>query len=668
MTDKGLFAQRYRLDTEIVGGHSIVRKAYDTMWGRFVAIKTPSDVVMRSPVMLKAFIEESRLLEKLHHPNIVGVSQFYVQGEVDDACHLVMEWLDQSLEEVIRDTQLPWETASATAGKIISGLEHIHRQGVAHGDLKPANIFCSADLSEVKVGDLGIASTVAVEMTQRATFKYAAPELFSGAAGHPTPQSDVYSLGMLLYELYLGKAKFEQSLPDIYAAGLPGGTNNRWLNWHLDSARKLTPLAEIDNNIPVYVSEAIGHMTEKDPALRFRDLADVQLALQLQPTSQPHVEPDPQQDKARSKTRGKAKAPPADVPTAKPKSRKLLWWTMAGALVFSVSLIALTIVGQDSKKTRQPTGSQVPAAVLDQLRATAERAKTLRVDDATPALQEGLRSLDALVGPAAASGGEANPLLAAESIQAMLDEALATGKRHFRTGTGAEQMAMVEALCRQSRLDCTAANFADEAESDHVLDPFTLDQAEVTNAEFREFAEQTRYQSDAERNGYAREFSGGGSRRVEGMNWRTLAASAGAGGEAYPVRAMSYRDAAAYCQWAGKRLPTPAEWEYAARGPERIVFAWGNTPDPVGFEWPGAMREAAEQPAAGYFGVSGLAGSVWEWVDGGTAQVRALRGASYRETELVAWRWAVRREQEEQSAHSDDGIRCARSAQAWPKT
>lgn len=202
----------------------------------------------------------------------------------------------------------------------------------------------------------------------------------------------------------------------------------------------------------------------------------------------------------------------------------------------------------------------------------------------------------------------------------------------------------------------------DEAPAHEVdLPAFEIDKFEVTNADFARFVEATGYKTDAEKAGVAN-------------TWRAYAQ----GKDNHPVVKVSWNDAVAYCQWLGKRLPTEAEWEKAARGTDGRVYPWGNEYDPQkangkdrGIRGTTAVGSFAE--GASPYGVMDMAGNVWEWTadwyqpyPGSTfasdyfgEKFKVLRGGGWFETADFL-RTTVRNAGALETANDDIGFRCAR--------
>jgi formylglycine-generating enzyme required for sulfatase activity len=273
----------------------------------------------------------------------------------------------------------------------------------------------------------------------------------------------------------------------------------------------------------------------------------------------------------------------------------------------------------------------------------------------------------------------------------------------FVMGSTEEQIKAASAYCaRVKRLvrewGCSPNLFSDELPQRVVeLDPFWIDQHEVTNEQFAEFVSHTNYRTQAETSGSSLVWDPFGRlfRRVSGASWlHPEGPGSGVGGRpSYPVGHMSWRDADAYCRWAGKRLPTEAEWEKAARGPDGWVFPWGNswvvnehppranvdeaTPVP-------RLRPVGSFPRGqSVYGVDDVLGNAFEWVSDwyddnyyshgeprdpigpSTGTRKALRGGSAGTDPAwirVPWRTA----QEPTYATSLTGMRCARDVTGSP--
>jgi serine/threonine-protein kinase len=233
-----------------------------------------------------------------------------------------------------------------------------------------------------------------------------------------------------------------------------------------------------------------------------------------------------------------------------------------------------------------------------------------------------------------------------------------------------------------------------------TLDAFWIDRTEVTNAMFARFVADTDYETDAEKRGSSFMYDPTSNEREElaGADWQhPYGPSTSLDGlDKHPVVHVSWNDAAAYCRWAGKRLPTEAEWEKAARGTDKRFHPWGDTFDGglpnfcdvnCEFDWKdGAWDDgyAKTAPVGSYrdgaspYGALDMAGNVWEWVADWYAedyygmspdhnpqgpnpvQWRVVRGGSWTESGRVV-RAANRGATTPYVANDDGGFRCVRS-------
>ena len=200
--------KRYKIVSPIgVGGSSQVYLAQDTVLNREVAIKVLDAAAAADPVLRKMFVKEARALAALSHPGIVAV---YDVGEVDGLPFIVMEHLPGgSLKQRIERTgPLAPIEAVTNAVDIANGLAFAHGKGIIHADHKPSNILFDAN-DHAKIADFGIARTPQEDADTPqlfATAMYVAPERVEGKPA--TPASDVYGIGLLLYEMLVGKPPF----------------------------------------------------------------------------------------------------------------------------------------------------------------------------------------------------------------------------------------------------------------------------------------------------------------------------------------------------------------------------------------------------------------------------------------------------------------------------
>ena len=201
---------RYEIHELIgVGGMAYVYKAYDRVEGRWVAIKILKEEFSNNSDFLRRFRNESKAIAVLNHPNIVKV---YDVSFGDQIQYIVMEFIDGiTLKEYIeQEGTIRWQEAVHFTTQILMALERAHEKGIIHRDIKPQNIMLLQDGS-IKVADFGIARFLQSEtqtMTDKAigSVHYIAPEQASG--DYITDKADIYSVGVMLYEMLTGKLPF----------------------------------------------------------------------------------------------------------------------------------------------------------------------------------------------------------------------------------------------------------------------------------------------------------------------------------------------------------------------------------------------------------------------------------------------------------------------------
>lgn len=208
---------RYRLVRHLArGGMAEVYVAEDQLLNRTVAVKILFPELAHDEAFVERFRREARAAASLNHHNIVSVYDF---GEDDGAWFIVMEYVEgRNLRDIIRsEGQLDPPRAAALGAEVAAALAAAHAQGIIHRDVKPANVLIAADAGTVKVADFGIARAAGTRQgltmpgTVLGTATYLSPEQAQGA--EVDFRTDVYSLGMVLYEMLAGKPPFTGDSP-----------------------------------------------------------------------------------------------------------------------------------------------------------------------------------------------------------------------------------------------------------------------------------------------------------------------------------------------------------------------------------------------------------------------------------------------------------------------
>jgi hypothetical protein len=259
-----LFAGRYRLSSErLTGGSAIVQKALDVRLNRWVAIKTPSTELARDAKALAEFEEEGRMLAGSDHENIVRVWEFIDAGKVDESCHIVCEWCEQSLAQLIGDAVVPMGRRLDLVRQLCAAVAYLHEEkDLIHADLTPKNVLIGGQRGIAKLADFGNSVSPGLVRSLRPTYQYSAPEIFNHSVPIAKPV-DIYALGMTCYELLVGPEGMRRAVPEIYSNADGRSLPLRWFNWQLDARKVLPPAHAVDERVPPDVSRLLERMTSK---------------------------------------------------------------------------------------------------------------------------------------------------------------------------------------------------------------------------------------------------------------------------------------------------------------------------------------------------------------------------------------------------------------------
>ena len=281
MNDKNILNNRYQLISPLGrGGMSVVYHARDLMLERDVAIKILRKDYSGDPQFRERFRLEAKAAANLSHPNIVMVHDF---GLDEERLFIVMEYVPGTdLKNLIKQQgKFGIKTAINLISQACSGIGYAHRAGLVHCDVKPQNMLITPD-QRLKVADFGIARALStISPDERVEVVWGSPLYFSpeqAAGGAPSPASDVYSLGVILYEMLAGVLPFNAHTPQELA--------QMHREVQPESPRTYNP------NIPVSLEQIILKVLSKEPSARYRT-ADQLGRVLISSIQQPLQKPKP---------------------------------------------------------------------------------------------------------------------------------------------------------------------------------------------------------------------------------------------------------------------------------------------------------------------------------------------------------------------------------------
>ena len=356
---------RYEILERIAaGGQGTVYRARDTVLDRVVAIKVINQDLASDPEYLEALQREARMAAGLEHPNITTVYDFQIENDV---AYLVMEYIPDSVDRHLGSgRRFPWRRAVEIALQVCRALQHAHQNGVVHRDIKPNNILLRLD-EEASVTDFGIARALATSTRSKTTnvmgTSYYMPlEQWDG--GSVDGRSDLYSLGMTLFEMITGAPAFQgEAIGAIYVQ------------------HREAQLPPIPNNlqVPESIDNLIRHATEKSPEDRFQSAESMSDALEGALTG----------SSPESMTVGGSAAPPEPPRAPKgssapigPRGPRFSKWLLFGGLAGITALIAIAILVISGDNSSPPTSQD--SGVPQQTSTPALTATTLPTKTIAP--------------------------------------------------------------------------------------------------------------------------------------------------------------------------------------------------------------------------------------------------------------------------------------------
>ena len=660
---------RYNIEALLgQGGMSAVYRAYDPNLRRPVAIKLIHSHLSADPEFIGRFEAEAAAVAQLRHPNIVQVFDFNHDG---DTYYMVMEYLPgESLQDRLRalsqaQQRFPFATTASIIGTVADAVAYAHERGTIHRDLKPANVMLMPQGQPV-LTDFGVAKILGGQRHTATgavigTPAYMSPEQVKGE--HLDGRADIYSLGVMLYEMAAGRPPFEGDSAMTVML--------KHINEPVPDIRK--EVADAPEGLAAIIDKALA----KQPDQRFQTGAQLSAALRsLGEAPKPTAAAGPPAATMMD-TRGAGREVPATLlqtgaaplrpyppPGGPPPEPGLSgpapmgggrksppWMLLLGAGL--VLILCLAIGGATALiggRLLFPGATSTPAATATEpVQPTAEAT----LPDGT-----------AVVEPTTAGQPTTEPTLGptAVSTEAPTVEPSPTAPPQPTAPPLPVGMVLVPA----GTFNMGSTAFGDTQPVHSVnLAAFFIDQFEVANAQYAQCVAANACTDPPRRNSDTR------SRYYDDPAFG-----------AYPVNNVTWQQAQDFCHWQEKRLPTEAEWEFAAVGTDGRAYPWGNDFDtslvPASAD---DLQQVGSFPGnASPFGAEDMAGNVLEWTadwyapdyyansptdnptgpDTGTRKV--LRGGAFGNPDPTIYLSARRYQRAPNSGDVDIGFRCVMPA------
>ncbi len=587
---------RYQIDSLLGrGGMSAVFKATDPNLQRTVAIKLIHPHLSENPEFVKRFEQEAAAVAQLRHPNIMQVHDFNHEGGV---YYIVFEYIPgESLKKRLADLteanlRLPLAETIRIMVALCGAVAYAHERNMIHRDLKPSNVMLNL-LGEPILLDFGIAKIVGSDHVQTATgatigtATYMSPEQAKSA--HVDHRADIYSLGIMLYEMAAGRPPFE------------GESALTVMLKHMQEP--LPDIRQLNQNVPDALIAILENALVKNPDQRFRSAMHMASALQtvIRESSGPAA------TRTYTTTQAVPMEPePAAAIMADPKPAPVS--PVASEPTPGLIDPQPVAIKPATPTSRPPSSTGLAPAVSPP--GSATRATPAEIPVPKSAAE-----------PSARPARQWSSLILRAAAAVLILAAVSLGAYFLifrRQLPSSEGMVSIPAGTYTVGNDNNASQYAPLQQLE--LSEYWIDQFEVTNAQYAAFLDDTEAQPP--------------------LHWTEGVASGGQ--RNHPVQGVTWDMAVAYCQWAHKRLPTEAEWEVAARGPLGFRYPWGNSEEFLPLTQSGTHEVGTVLVNRSEFGAYDMAGNVWEWVGETYASVpggqRMLRGGAYDFQKDMAYR------------------------------
>ncbi len=644
---------RYRILRELGrGGMGSVYVARDPHLPREVALKLLRPDQSGDANLRSRFQREAQTIAGLEHFAVVPV---YDYGEVDGRLYLVMRLMrGGTLKERLRGGPLPRDLQFSIVERIASALDRAHASSMVHRDLKPANILFDDD-GKAYLSDFGIVKLYEGESNLTRTGgilgtpTYMAPEQ---GLGRPVDhRSDIYSLGVVLYEMVTGRVPFQ--------ADTAVATVLKHVNEPLPPPRSIHP------GVSDHVERVLLRALAKEPQERFVSAGEMAKTLLSPPSAvwagATMLEQAPQ-------------VPPAAPAPSRRRPRSVYLAGAVGAVLLlsllAGGLWALSGQGQEDRL-------RTPAAII----SDSELAESATEEIAAAATATPTPTATVMLTPTPSATATTIPTAMPTATPTV---ALLAGSTLAAESDG-KQMVYVPAgdFLMGSPAGDTVARVFEMPQRIVYLDAFWIDRTETTTAQYQACVQAGSCLHPQQSSSREREHYFGNPQFAD-----------------FPVIWVDWSDANAYCHWAGRRLPTEAEWEKAARGTDGRTFPWGDTLPSAAtanicdincpYEWRDIDQDdgywdtapvSAFAAGASPYGALNMGGNVWEWVSDfydpayysyapqrnpqgpPAGETHVLRGGSWQNV----WEFVRTATRDRETTRPENlynvGFRCAQSAQ-----
>ncbi len=646
-----LLRDRYLIVRQIgKGGMGAVYEAKDQRLGHLVALK---QMIVNDENLERAFKREGRMLAQLDHPALPHVIDYF---GANNSQFLVMQYIPGDDFEILRRKQgrpFPVEKVMQWMDQLLDALDYLHTHSppIIHRDIKPANIKPSPR-GQLILLDFGIAKGGNPHQTivgdnensiYAYTPHYAPLEQIHGQG--TDERSDIYSLAATFYNLLTAR-----KLPTVL-------TRARARLKHTPDP--LLPANQVNPQVPAALAALLSQSMALNPDDRPQSARAMRAILQqimresshdkktivLPPLEEMHTPPVQRANEASDLSRTPTPSSPTHPQTSKNVEQtskrsltSLRILSLLGITALSLILLLLIFKPFSDKPNEETTVLLTPsssASLTPDSNNAVPPAPPVESGETNPSDED--KSNGERFSVATLEPGDSEPPLTTVTPTATLVPLPDVEGSRIAETDGMRLLLVPEGEFLMGAVE--GDNEIGESQKPQrriFLNTFWIDQTEVTNAQFARFVQETGYVTYAEEKGASYVYEGEGKwNELAGANWQYPRGPECEHDnfEAQPVIQVSWDDAKAYCEWAGRRLPTEAEWEKAARGTDGQKHPWGNEA-PTGnllnacdtncsLEWTDSSVDDKHEftaPVGSYpdgaspYGALDMSGNVWEWV------------------------------------------------------